>query len=296
MCKFLPVSAFVFLAGVVTFAQSITPVPRQCGNRPFPFAQIAVPRPFDAACGIAGKPTSPQNSQTQNRVKNNFCAQNQNNVPVTIVPDDLIQLQHKHNIPSGTGLEPANRAQLQQFGEGKLVRMKAFLIEAHHADLGTGESVNCNGATEEQNDIHIAFGSQPNTQECNSVSAEISPHFRPTSWNEIGHFEVFDNNTKQFVVNPQMAALLQAHPYRITGQVFFDASHAPCPCGTTHCNPIRSSVWEIHPIYNIEVCKPGAQCNVNNDADWVSFDTWWNTLVKPQPLKPPHSHEAHESQ
>jgi len=71
---------------------------------------------------------------------------------------------------------------------------RAWSGEVH----GAGESVNCNGAKEEDNDIHIAFGAQPSTKECNSITAEISPHYRPASWNEIGHFEKWNPTTKNY--------------------------------------------------------------------------------------------------
>jgi len=227
----------------------------------------------------------------QNSVKNNFCALAA--APERFTPQMLIDLETNHHIASGFGKEPADRHALADLGEGKVIRIKAYLIEAHHADLGNGESVNCNGGTEEDNDIHIAFGEAPATGECASITGEISPHYRPASWNEIGHFETFNPSTKKYTVNPGMAARLQAHPYRITGQLFFDASHQPCPCGT-HCAPVRSSVWEIHPIYRIEVCKAGTTCNEDADTDWLEFDDWWKTLAPLQPVAPPHTHASHE--
>jgi hypothetical protein len=63
---------------------------------------------------------------------------------------------------------------------------------AHHADLGAGETVNCNGGTESENDIHMALGAAADTEECSSVSAEISPPYRPAPWNEIGHYERYN--------------------------------------------------------------------------------------------------------
>jgi hypothetical protein len=286
--------ATTILVVAITSASAQTGFPNNCANNaPLPFATIEVKHPIDSACGIKGKTTSPAPSQLQNSVKNNFCGVPANSTPETFTPQMLIDLQRNTHIASGQGKEPADRTELQGLGEGKIVRMKANLIEAHHADVGAGESVNCNGPKEEDNDIHIAFGAQAHTKECSSVSAEISPHFRPASWDEIGHFEKFDPKTKKNIVGPGMASRLQAHPYRITGQLFFDSSHAPCPCGTT-CNPIRSSVWEIHPIYNIEVCKAGTTCDVNTDSDWIAFDAWWNSMAPLQPVKPPHSHEPHE--
>ena len=268
--------------------------PNSCENQtPLPFAAIEKHHPIDDRCGVNGKPTSPAASRTQNAVKNNFCAVASNNTPETFTPQKLIDLQRDNQFQSGRGLEPADRTALKNAGEGKLIRMKAYLIEAHHADLGGGESVNCNGPNEEDNDIHIALGSEPGTEECSSVSAEISPHFRPASWNEIGHFETWDASNKQYIPNPAIASRLQAHPYRITGQLFFDASHAPCPCGTA-CSPVRSSVWEIHPVYAIEVCKSGASCDENNDADWIAFDKWWGSLVPARKTRGRHSHRPHE--
>jgi hypothetical protein len=262
------------------------PVPNTCGSRPLPFASIALPHPVDSSCGMPGKTTSPPNSQTQNRVKNNFCSVA---APEIFTPQMLIDLQGRTSVRGGRGMEPANRAALQRLGEGKIVVMKAFIIEAHHADLGNGESVNCNLGDAEGNDVHIALGPTAATQECGSVTAEISPHLRPDSWNQIGDFENCSTSGR-CVVNPAVAARLQGQVFRFTGQLFFDASHEPCPCGTA-CFPSRSSLWEIHPIYNIEVCKSGAACNERVNSDWQPFDTWWRGLHN---SRPPHFHEPHE--
>lgn len=280
------------LATAIVAASAQTGFSDHCSDgKALPFASIEVKHPIDATCGIKGKLTSSAPSQLQNEAKNNFCGAS--DAPENFTPQMFIDLEHNTTIKSGTGKEPADRTALQHLGEGKIVRMKANLIEAHHADLGNGESVNCDGPKAEDNDIHIAFGPAANSKECTSVSGEISPHFRPASWNAIGDFETLNPATKLNVVNPALASRLQAHPYRITGQLFFDASHTLCSCGTT-CNPSRGSRWEIHPIYNIEVCKAGAACNADTDSDWISFDSWWNTLVPPQKQKPPHSHEPHE--
>ena len=297
MCStFLVLLATLALGTIPSLAQ--TGLPDSCPNgSPLPFSAIEVKHPIDQSCGIHGKTTSPAKSQLQNSVKNNFCAASATSE--TFTPQMLIDLQHNTHVPSGQGKEPADRTPLKDLGEGKLIRMKAFLIEAHHADLpragstSGGESVNCNALTEEGNDVHMALGAKPATQECDSISAEISPHYRPASWNEIGHFETWNPTTAKYVANPAMASRLQSHAYRITGQLFFDASHAPCPCGVP-CNPIRASVWEIHPVYKIEVCKAGASCDENADGDWIDFDSWWKGLAPMQPSKRPHSHGHHE--
>src|SRR5207245_5530216 len=117
-------------------------------------------QPVDKSCGLKGKLTSSAASHTQNSLKNNFCAQG---TPEVFTPQKLITLQANTTVRSG--VEPANRNALRALGEGKLVMMKAFIIEAHHADLGNGESVNCNLGDEEGNDIHIALGTSATAQE-----------------------------------------------------------------------------------------------------------------------------------
>jgi len=282
----------LFLLWTPLWAQST--FPDRCPNEaPLPFASIELKHPIDTSCGLKGDPGASANSMLQNGVKNNFCATTPGNKPETFTPQMLIDLQVRTPVKSGFDQEPSSRNPLQDLGEGKLIRMKAFLIEAHHADLGSGETVNCKGKTEELNDVHIAFGAQANTQECDSVTAEISPHYRPASWNEIGHYEVWNSTTKKYTPNAAMDARLRAHPYRITGQLFFDASHTVCPCGT-NCSPARASVWEIHPVYAIEVCKAGSACDENNDSDWLAFDTWWKSLTPLSKPRGPHSHAPHE--
>jgi hypothetical protein len=266
--------------GLLLFAPVVAAQPLVPSGCQLPFAAISVQHPIDSSCTVAGKSTSPAPTKLQNTAKNNFCATGS---PQTFTPQQLVDLQTKTKIPTGQEKEPTTRSAAEALGEGKLVRIVAFIIEAHYADLGTGESVNCALPTEEGNDIHIALGATAATPECSSVTAEISPHGRPTSWSNIGHFQAFDNTTKKNVINAALKARLQAQPFRFTGQLFFDASHEPCPCGTS-CDPQRSSDWEIHPVYNIEACKSGTKCIEGQDADWIAFDSWWNN-TGPAPAK-----------
>jgi len=92
------------------------------------------------------------------------------------------------------------------------------------------------------------LGQTAAAEECSSVTAEIIPHFRPPLWDR------FDTNecTSPHVTNPLP---VRGQRVRITGQLFFDGSHTPGPCGGLmgpHAFP-RRAVWEIHPVYAIEV-------------------------------------------
>jgi hypothetical protein len=132
---------------------------------------------------------------------------------------------------------------------------------------GNPESCNCgetNGGAKDMIDMHLVVISSSNretTPECNSVTVEISPHFRPEKW---------DADT-----------ILRAndHPLRFTGQLMYDAAHRPClgsPPTPGFQAPSRVSSWEIHPVYAIDVCtkKSLNSCKANNDSVWTPLDQW----------------------
>jgi hypothetical protein len=145
-------------------------------------------------------------------------------------------------------------------GEGDLVSIVGIVLDAHHADTFpfgfAGETVNCKNSLLEWNDIHIALVETPNMKECDSVTAEIIPHFRPSLW------ERFDSNscTVGHVTNPLPVEGIQV---KLTGQLFFDGSHRALPCSS----PKRRSVWEVHPVYRIEVFDVAI-------SSFVPFNTW----------------------
>jgi hypothetical protein len=234
---------------------------------------------IDKTCGETGCASLQTPEGKQNKAKNNFCATGS---PVTITPDTLAQLQAaavaKH-IPFGSETDlPTDRNALQQgftiggahLAEGMLVRMVAFIIETHYADLSSGESVNCKVVKATAgNDIHIALGTAYGADECTSVTAEMSPHFRPVAWNAIAGVLPKDKVTK--------APAIAGFPIRVTGQLFFDASHKLCAGGQpTSGDPARQSLWEIHPVYAADVCKKKdlSSCQVGDESVWTPLDQW----------------------
>ena len=239
-----------------------------------PFEEIKNAKlPIDKQCGKLGDSADPLN-QLQSTFKNNFCAVGD---PVRINFSTFDSLQTaaeqkkvpfgRKTLPNGKSVEmlpdKTQRESLKgiftdpsgnKIGEGSVVTLEGFVFKAQHSNTtllgGAGESVNCHSGTLARNDIHIALASTTSvTNECETVTAEISPHFRPTSWD-------------RFDINPKTKAAAKGLPLeearvRITGQLFFDASHSPCrknPNGTfAKVTPARRSIWEIHPVYAIEV-------------------------------------------
>ena len=216
-----------------------------------PFADIEILRSIDKNCGILGDSpdTSPEH-QEQNRRKNNLCATGS---PRDITTWDLVNLQKKVD---ASGLEydrenlPGDRSLLESLGEGTVVRIVGLIEMAQFSNKTKGESVNCHqkGAS---NDIHIELVGGLGQAECQRFSAEIIPHHRPGSWAP-------GDLTAPF------------RPVRLTGQLFFDASHHPCKNGKATDGKARATEWEIHPVYNVEICenKTLGNCHIDDDSVW----------------------------
>jgi len=239
-----------------------------------PYGGLQQPRPIDAQCGPAGSADTPASAE-QNKAKNNLCASG-SAVPLTISAfDELQQAAEEKGVTFGNQHVPhpeplpPDRSVLKDLiqsggapvGEGTKVVYVGFVLKTKIAGK---EGVNCHLPGKAANDIHIVMGKRPDDTECSSVTAEMIPHFRPASWDKITFAAVL--------------AKLKKHPVRITGQMFFDASHAYCghPEFQPGGDPHRRSLWEIHPVYALDVCrnKTLAGCKVDKAAVWTAFDSW----------------------
>lgn len=219
-----------------------------------PFAAIAKERPIDSVCPPEGAATNDE-KRMENQAKNNFLATGN---PVSVTLQDFKLLQDAGDAVGKTTDRSRFRTLVRNknerlLGEGTLVKLVAYLLDSHYTNVGAGESVNCKLPSRVDNDITISLVEASGDDPCNSIIAEISPHFRPDAWNEIVNLKI-------------------NQPLRITGPLFLDDSHQPCRNGLRP-NPKRISVWEIHPVYNIEVCKSDtiAGCNVNDDSVWIAL-------------------------
>jgi hypothetical protein len=144
----------------------------------------------------------------------------------------------------------------EDVGEGTLVSLVAYVAKVKR---GGKESVNCK-VTKGRDllDHHIVLVNSANDDECESITAEAIPHFRPAAWDAAR------------IASPDV-------PMRFTGQLFFDASHKPCDGHTPKAgNPARFTSWEIHPVYAIDVCKfaTKTKCKVDDPNAWTPLDQW----------------------
>jgi hypothetical protein len=241
---------------------------------PIPFANPSSGLAIDGSCPINGLADPKSAEGLQNMAKNNFCA---TGPAITVTPAILGKLQAatKGVTFGGEAEVPTDRTLLHKgfavdgvtYHEGQLVRMAAFIIETHPADLSSGENVNCKKTDALENDVHMALGTAHGANECTSVTAELSPHSRPTQWKPL--FDVA--KAKAGTAGPAITKT----PIRVQGQLFFDASHKICNGSTAVSgNPARQSLWEIHPVYQVDVCKNStlAACKVDDDTVWTPLD------------------------
>jgi hypothetical protein len=266
-------TALPLFLGDASHAEQFTPT---CANPSSPGKRMAV----DQRCGIEG---SGGKEAEQNAVKNNFCA----NDPVTVLSfarfkelqsaveqDPSINFGDRAN--KGSHGPTVDRAPLTALGEGTLVQVRAYVLAAKQEGK---ESVNCGAKFDKVanknafHDIHISLvetselanpssPAEERANECQGSVVEMIPHYRPPEWTAAAMNRVRDSHL----------------PVRVTGQLFFDSSHVPCAADKpVRTNPKRFSLWEIHPIYQVEVCT--ADCNA--EGTWLALEEW----VRQHPTK-----------
>lgn len=216
----------------------------------------------DASCTSNGGAGNNLGKKLESNAKNNFCADGD---PLPITFADFTTLESaSEQIPDVRNLTKTSRDRLadvalseggDKIGEGTLVQFVGFLFDAHFSNVGSGELVNCKLKAKTDNDIHIELMKDAKEEdECQGVTAEMSPHFRPESWNELVNLNI-------------------KSPVRITGPLFFDGSHHACH-DDKRPTPNRISVWEIHPVYQFEVCRAKSvkSCDVRDNSKWIPLD------------------------
>jgi hypothetical protein len=292
--------AFLTAAGIAAVLTDLSPLDATPAPQVGPFHQACATLPFDAIkkardidqhCDVAGNATA-SGDQEQNKAKNNFCAAGP---PVWTTFFTFKQIQIAAVAAVGTGM-PDDRSALADLhttsegdtvGEGAVVELIGFLIKGKFSNVGSGETVNCKLGDREENDIHLNVvqtkppanptEAQLKDLECASAVVEISPHFRPETWEQLGTLQKTSANA---TAAKKIAALDLRRPMRFTGQAMFDANHQPCTGTTPHGSSRRISAWEIHPAYAIDVCinTSLSACPRNQANRWKPLHKWLEAL------------------
>ena len=185
--------------------------------------------------------------------------------PTTLTFDTFSQLQSAavELVDQGVDIPPEERSKIKSIetaegtvGEGSLVRLVAFL-SAGKPHANTGESVNCNLKSETNNDIHVSVTETRSGNEFEGIVVELIPQDRSPNW------------TSNKVEKLRGKVLL------VVGGLLYDNLHfangdASNPLAG---QPKRFSLWEIHPVTSLKVCKKKtiSQCNPERSADWTTF-------------------------
>jgi len=261
-----------------------------------PFFGIQDHHSIDTVCQNEGEPgdDAQAENEEQNRAKNNFCA---SGTPAMVTKKTFEELQKRvdklvtdtagNPQPFTYGSHaklPPDRGAIRADGfytttegdkvhEGSLVRAIVWLVHGAYSNTGQGEGVNCNITGVANNDMHLVLSQTKPTaslNECSTFAAEVTPHFRPEDWLILA--KLHKTTTKSAMQKIKDEDL--DRPFRITGQMFFDGSHTPCKNGAG--SPKRISVWEIHPVYTIDVCKKKtiSNCRFSVAGDWKPLHEW----------------------
>lgn len=208
-----------------------------------PFADASPRTYFDNSCRNQGQPTAHvgftlDQVTAMYTLKNNYCA------PGPAVNVDFADMgrfqQGTMQLTDGSAM-----------AEGQRVRLVGYVaaVKTTHSN----EGVNCHYTDDATTDIHINV-SQISNDECQGIVAELIPHLRPTA--------LTHDNVKQ---------ALSGKVIRVTGQLFNDAEHhAACHQSG---QPSRLSVWEVHPIYLLDICTSTTitNCPIDDDSVWTPY-------------------------
>lgn len=149
--------------------------------------------------------------------------------------------------PSRANWKASELAVIKPF-EGVAVRTTGFLTHKTNVEnSGSGESTNCHFHSDDDVDWHIYLQQNPADGMDKAVIVETTPRIRKLHhWNPA----VLDKSVGT------------GNPIRVTGFLMVDPEHR------NQVGKFRGTIWEIHPVTNIEVCN-ASTCG---DADWVPLD------------------------
>jgi hypothetical protein len=217
-----------------------------------------------AACTADGCSQSGTTHAAMNEQKRNFVTGD----PTVLTFGDFDTLQSNVESVVELGQEVDDRSvlknQLNGVGEGSAVRIVAFLAPGTGPHPNTGESVNCNLTGAANNDFHIPVVEEAGQDEFHAIVVEMIPQGHDGGKRNAG-----------WTIAKLQALLTSGSMVRITGQLFYDNAHFPNgdsahPIGR---QPKRFSLWEIHPISTLEVCKHANSCDISSDSDWTPLES-----------------------
>lgn len=223
----------------------------------------------DTGCAPTDKPEDALLNQTKRHLSTTSHAK-------TLSWDDFVTLQEDADSTVGqhNDLDAKDRAKLRNISvssgkvsEGDLVQLDGFLVGNPHPN-SSGESVNCNLSGSDNNDFHIPFADDPDKSPFQGIVVEMIPQDRNES-----HPEWTTKTLNKIKKARRMV--------RFSGQLLYDNMHLvnSDEDNSIGNQPPRFSLFEIHPVTDVSVCKQAeTQCAA---GDWESLEDFLKEKAHP---------------
>jgi hypothetical protein len=158
----------------------------------------------------------------------------------------------------GFAIAYGERSEYQKLGEGQRVEFTGFIVGMPHARRT--DSANCRLIGRDNNSFRLNLAELPDDTEFDSILAEVIPQKRPLGW-----------------TLPKLRYLARTkRRVRVVGQLFYDSKHVvnSDPDDEQPGQPKRLSLWEIHPVSEISVCRfcYVSQCDPKRQNDWFPLE------------------------
>lgn len=158
----------------------------------------------------------------------------------------------------GFAIAYGERSEYQSLGEGHRVEFTGFIVGMPHARRT--DSANCRLIGRDYNSFRLHLAEFPDDTEFDSILAEVIPQKRSGDW-----------------TLPKLRYLARKkRRVRVVGQLFYDSKHVvnSDPDDEQPGHPKRLSLWEIHPVSAISVCRfcYSSQCDPKREGDWVPLE------------------------
>jgi hypothetical protein len=210
--------------------------------------------------------------------------------PISIEHMRRLQIEADRALPKRADRAIEDRRVIERFdlgdcaiGEGTAVRLAGYIAPSGHSNVGAPgsakaptsrpkpqgvagphegsvESVNCRLGTSANVDIHIPItAAAKGEDECHGVVVEMIPQGRDVhpGWNLA---TLHDLAKKRRLV-------------LFVGRLFYDNEHLVRPdCSASHVQqPKRASLWEVHPVVEMYVCKDDT-CTADSARGWMTTE------------------------
>ncbi|HKN47000.1 MAG TPA: hypothetical protein VJ144_03425 [Candidatus Polarisedimenticolia bacterium] len=201
--------------------------------------------------------------------------------PVILTLEDFQRLQEQADglVGQGVPLGEKERRKLRglrsrtgRLGEGDLVQVRGYIV-GQPAYARGAESVNCRLTGAANSDFRVTLAAEPDATEFDGITVVMIPHWRPVGW-----------------TLARLARLSQTgSPVMVLGQLFYDSEHKvnDDPDQEVQGQPKRVSLWEIHPVTDVYVCRAkDRNCDVHDLHAWDRLELGETRATEPPPAFP----------